>query len=242
MRYLLILFCCLYCCSATAQTLMGTIVDGKNGGNLFSVLVTNKTLHISTYSSENGEFSITAHSGDIISFSFIGFKTTQQTMPPSLGIERVKIEMIPINYELDEFVFKSKLSRYQVDSIQRKAIYKSTLSIHKATVMSPASFIAEKLSRKSKQLYKFQKNFNIWEKQQFIDYKYNKELVQKMTNLTGDTLGYFMNAYPIPYDLARATTDLELKMWIRNNYKEWKLHPTYPVNPPVVDTLKPAEQ
>jgi hypothetical protein len=30
-----------------------------------------------------------------------------------------------------------------------------------------------------------------------------------------------MYAYPMAYDFARTATDLELKMWIRDNYREW---------------------
>ena len=42
-----------------------------------------------------------------------------------------------------------------------------------------------------------------------------------MTGFTGDTIGHFMYAYPMPYEFARSASDLELKMWIRNNSKEW---------------------
>jgi hypothetical protein len=37
-----------------------------------------------------------------------------------------------------------------------------------------------------------------------------------------------MNAYPMDYDYARAATDLELKMWIRFHYREWKKNPVIP--------------
>jgi hypothetical protein len=53
-------------------------------------------------------------------------------------------------------------------------------------------------------------------------------LVAALTGLTGDTVGYFMNANPMPFDYARAATDLELKMWIRYNYKQWLKNPVIP--------------
>jgi hypothetical protein len=41
------------------------------------------------------------------------------------------------------------------------------------------------------------------------------------TGLTGDSIGYFMYAYPMPYDFVHTATSLEMKMWIRYNYKQW---------------------
>jgi len=42
-----------------------------------------------------------------------------------------------------------------------------------------------------------------------------------MTGLTGDSIHLFMQQYPIDYEFARSATDLEIKMWVRNNYKQW---------------------
>jgi hypothetical protein len=60
--------------------------------------------------------------------------------------------------------------------------------------------------------------------QKFIDTRYTPELVTKLTGYTGDTMILFMNTYPMDYSFARAASDLELKMWIRNNYKEHMQH------------------
>ncbi|MEI8279809.1 MAG: hypothetical protein WCG87_08580 [Bacteroidota bacterium] len=221
MRYFYIILCSFCSLAVQAQTLRGLVLDGKNSSPLYPVSITNVTRQVSVYTAENGEFSIAAQSGDLITFSFIGYAVVKQTMPPTLGTERERIEMIPLNYELQEYIFRSKLSKYQIDSMERKATYHLALGTQHASVMSPASFIAERLSKRSKQVFKFQKNFVKWEQQQYIDYRYTPEIVQKQTGLEGDTLAYFMNSYPLSVDFARAATDLELKMWIRNNYKAW---------------------
>jgi hypothetical protein len=44
-----------------------------------------------------------------------------------------------------------------------------------------------------------------------------------------------MNTYPMDYEFARTATDLELKMWIRHNYKDYllkKMQPGVPVMQP----------
>ena len=94
--------------------------------------------------------------------------------------------------------------------------------------MSPVTFIAEKLSKRSRRIFRFQKSFNYWEDQKFIESRYTPELVQQLTKLQGDTLAWFINANPIASDYARVASELELKMWIRDNYKAWLKNPQYP--------------
>ena len=83
------------------------------------------------------------------------------------------------------------------------------------------SAIAEKFSRRAKTIYRFQKTFEAGEIEKFIDTRYYPDIVTALTGLTGDSIGHFMYACPMPYDFARAATDLEVKMWIRSNYKQW---------------------
>jgi hypothetical protein len=222
LRYYLLILLCLLGFVANAQTLKGIVTDARTGKPLSTVTVVNMVTQQATYTNEEGEFSLPAKSGQLITFSYIGFKTTQRTMPPTLNMASVRVELQPLNIELDELVVRPGYTDYQVDSIRRRSTYARVLARQKVTsIMSPFSFVADKISRKSKRAYAFQKSFNYWENQLFIDSRYTPELVNRLTHLTGDTLAHFMNTYPMPADYARAATELELKMWIRNNYKQW---------------------
>jgi hypothetical protein len=109
------------------------------------------------------------------------------------------------------------------------------------SVFSPASALAEQFNKKSKQRARFQTNFAKWENQKFIDTRYSPEQVNALTGLTGDTLAAFINAHPMPYDYARTATDLEVKMWIRYNYREWIKKPIVlpkPITIEGADTLR----
>lgn len=79
----------------------------------------------------------------------------------------------------------------------------------------------KKLSKSYKQNQRFKANFKNGIEQKYIDTRYTQSLVTALTGFAGDTLAYFMNSYPMEYSFARAATDLELKMWIRNNYKDY---------------------
>ena len=55
--------------------------------------------------------------------------------------------------------------------------------------------------------------------------RYTPELVSEMTQLEGNAVYQFMAAYPMEKDYAYVASDLEIKMWIRNNYKQWMKKP-----------------
>ncbi len=222
MRYRLLFIVLLFALPAVGQSLRGVITDAQTGKPLWPVTVVNKETQQFAYSNEFGEYSIMAKPGQKLSFSLVGYQTISQTMPPTLSAAQVNISLQHIGFELDEVIIRPRFTPYQADSIQRRRTYSRALAQRHAPVMSPVSFVAEKFSRRSKQVFRFQKNYNNWEDERFVDSRYSADLVSQLTGLQDDSLGYFMNAYSMPYDYARTATDLEIKMWIRYNYKEWK--------------------
>ncbi|RYE25122.1 MAG: hypothetical protein EOP51_05175 [Sphingobacteriales bacterium] len=223
---LLMLIAVFVCDGAAAQVLKGVVVSAQTGEPLYPVTVVNVVTQQSTYTNQQGEFAISAKSGNQLAFSFIGYKTQQKAMPPTLNIANERVEMEPLTYQLQDVIIRPGWTKYQKDSIARRETYARPLARQKVTsIMSPVSLIADKISRKSQQTYRFQKSFNYWEGERFIDSRYTPELVSILTDLNGDTLAHFMNAYPMPYDYARTATELEIKMWIRNNFKEWIAKP-----------------
>lgn len=208
--------------STFAQTLKGRVTDAGVAGPLYPVTVVNLTTQKATYTNPTGEFSIYAEAGDKIAFSFVGFKSVQYQMPISVGVHITSIKMDRISYQMQELILMPDYTPYQADSIRRVSTYRPFLNRTKSSpISSPFSFVAEKFNKRSKQIFKFKKNFGAWEDARFIDTRYTPELVYEMTGMEGDSIGHFMNANPMPYDYARAATELELKMWIRHHHREW---------------------
>lgn len=223
--------------SVFSQNLSGIVIDDYSGNPLYPVTIVNLSTQQSTYSNSDGSYSIRAMAGQTIAFSYIGYEHVEYTVAPGASNTNVKIKMYSTSYQLRELIVRPKYTPYQIDSIENKRTYAPALSLpHSNPIASPVSFIAEKLSSRSKQIFRFQKNLKEWENQRFIDTRYTPQLVSSLTGLEGDSIGYFMNAYPIDYKYARAATDLELKMWIKYNYKDW-LKNGKPVDSNLVDMV-----
>lgn len=194
----------------------------------------------------DGKYSIRADKGDEIEFSYVGYYPLSLLMPEATTTFR-RISMKRKMFSMEEVEIRPDYTPYQLDSMRRRKLYALDLNRERAsstvmgTIFSPASALAEQFNKKSKQRFRFQKNFVKWEEQKYIDTRYLPEEVAKLTNLSGDTLAAFINAYPMPTDYARTATDMEIKMWIRYNYREWIKKPI--VLPPVIpneaaDSLK----
>lgn len=229
LKKILPLILLLLCCNTYlfAQTIQGTVTD-MDGSTLPAVAVNNKTKGQVTLTDADGHYSIAANKGDNLEFSYLGYYTMTMIMPEDGSVFR-RISLKKKLFSLDEVVIGPGWTPYQMDSIERRKTYKFALDRKKErSVFSPATAIADNFSAKAKQRWRFQKNFAKWEDQKFVDTRYTPEEVATLTGLRGDTLAAFINAYPMPADYARTATDLEIKMWIKYNYRIWIKHPVVP--------------
>ncbi len=194
------------------------------GTPLAGVTVVNILTQQGTTTNDNGVYTIAANPGEMIAYSSVGYKTVKKIKPQSVIVATLNVIMEPAAYQLKEFQLRpgNLVTQYQLDSAERRSTYQVPLRFpHSNPFNSPISAIAEKFTPLSKEKFRFQKEFKEGETEKFIDTRYSPELVNTLTGFTGDTIGHFMYAYPMPYDFARSATDLEIKMWIRSNYREW---------------------
>lgn len=240
MRVLQKIFALLFLCivflspdKGLAQTLSGTIIDASDFGGIASVAIRNKQTSQIVFSDSKGNYSINAKQGDTILFFSQGYHSSQFVMPQSHSLQhQIVLQRKPVT--IQDISIRPGYTPYQLDSIDRRSSYEGALGQKKTTsAMSPFSLLADNISRKAKQRWNFQKNFALWEKQKFKDTRYSPDEVSALTGLSGDSLAAFMNAYPIPYDYARAASDLEIKLWIKNNFRQWIRHPFVPDLPDV---------
>lgn len=205
-----------------AQLLRGRVTDAGTGKPLYPVTVVNLDTRQGAYSDEQGNYSIAVRSGDHIAFTYIGYKPQQKDLSFVTGTLQFNVRLEQINYLLDEFTVRPGYTPYQIDSLQRRSTYQRSLAFpHANPFNSPISALAQLFAPTTKARFRFQKSYAKWESQLFVDTRYSPELVTQLTGLTGDSLAGFMNNTPMPYDYARSATELEVKMWIRYNYKQW---------------------
>ena len=228
MRWLLIILLCFACASADAQELTGRIIASKTYSPVADVLVANKRTGITTYTDSSGRYKIRAFEGDLLFYYRIGFYSTRQPVRVKDG-EIVTVVLEGSDVLLDEVNVEART--YKMDSLERAIIYHKPINAANEKVQTQIGFgisfsgligkMASKLTGREKRVQNFKRRFNQGEQDKFIATKYTLPLVTKTTGLTGDDALIFMDHFPMPYEFARTASDLELQMWVRNNYNQY---------------------
>ena len=232
--------------SARGQTLKGIVLDAETTKPLYPVTIVNLATEQSTTTSESGYFDLPARSGDAISFSFLGYHTEQRVANPGMDM---KVELFPLSVQLKEYILHPDYTPFQKDSAALATLYSTELNKKPVKIgfssANGGGFTGligapvQKMSKSYKRNKKFRENFQKDIEQKYIDTRYTPGLVSAITGFAGDTLAIFMNSYTMEYSFARAATELEIKMWIRNNYKDYlKTQPNIKSGPDSVENKR----
>jgi hypothetical protein len=206
-----------------AQTVSGTVVDKESGLPVKGVQITAvNDANAKTVTDAQGRFTLSGTGGESFYIAAPGYAQQIRRAPELVGNVPWRIQLQLFSVSLGEVRVRPFSEGYQLDSFSRVKTYERALARQRSGGMSPVSFLAERISPKQRRLFAFQNDFARMEDEKFIDSRYTPELTAEMTKLSGDSLAHFMNQNPMPYDFARAATDLEIKMWIKDRYKSWK--------------------
>jgi hypothetical protein len=84
-------------------------------------------------------------------------------------------------------------------------------------VLSPFSW----LSGKQQQTRQLKKDLPVQEEQAYIDFRFNKQQVARLTGLTGDSLQSFMVRYRPTYEFCRKSSESDMLDYINNCLKAY---------------------
>jgi hypothetical protein len=221
----------LYCHCLFAQNKV-VVIDKLSGAPLPNAVVANKHTKVTSRTNEQGICNLSYTKGDTLLCSHPGFY---------FSVKRVyrlpdTIYMNPVQNKLQEVEVKSPYAKYYEDSVERALTYRKTIkdAKHKPQmnmsngiafdgVISELAYVASGKKKKNKAFVKQLEEDN---KQRYIALRYNTQLVEKLTSLKGNAAILFIQYNPMQYEFARAATDLEIQMWVRHHYDEWKANPS----------------
>lgn len=127
---------------------------------------------------------------------------------------------------------------YRLDSLQNRLDYEKTFNYKKTSLGTMTNIgpngagidINELIRtfqfRKKKSMLKFQQRLLLQEQEKFIDYRFNKALVRRLTNLDSTELDQFMQVYRPSYEFTLYTSDFEFQSYIKDSFEKYKLRKT----------------
>lgn len=232
MRLLLLLFFTTIRFCSLGQTVHGIVSDSEHDQPVVNATVVNKANGTAAITDADGRFSIAAQNGDVLRFAHMSYNANSVIVAAGNTAD-LRVKMVPNEVMLQRVIISSR-TKYQKDSAERHEMYGHELN--RTLVAKPKmtlgtgigiaggfGWLADKITGNSKSAKRFRKGFASDDEVKFIDSRYNTDVVALIIDMKDpDSIATFINHYPMEYDFARAATELEIKAWVRANYREYK--------------------
>ncbi|MDB5251158.1 MAG: hypothetical protein JWP27_327 [Flaviaesturariibacter sp.] len=231
-RLFLLFICCAFLHSAWGQyQLKGTVYDSSHTYPLESVSVMT-TAGRGTVSNGNGAYQVEVSDRDSIWFSYLGKPTRKFAVKRITDLNQFDIALqVPVTVLRE---IKITPRNYRQDSLQNRMDYAKAFDFQRPNLSTMTSIgpngagidldelIRVFQFRKNRSMAAFQKRLLQQEQEKFIDHRFSRALVRRLTELTGDDLETFMVKYRPPYDFVLLTGDYDFQAYIRQSFKEFK--------------------
>lgn len=222
----------LFSSGAVAQdVLYGKVYKKASEEVLLSVSVHNISQKKYNTTDVGGNFKIAAKRGDTIVFTSAGYKPDTAFVSDWMfnGREIFTVYM-DLNVKELPTVRVGDLSNYQLDSIKRKEDYAYLDQFHKVKLAGGKTFSdgvglsfspIDYFSRVQVQRRRLQRRLAQNEKEYYIDSRWPRAYVARVTGLKGDSLQLFLYRYRPSYAFCRKATNEDILLYINGSLKKF---------------------
>lgn len=185
-----------------------------------------------TVTNSEGYYEIEVNEKDSVWFSYLGKPTIRYAVSKIFDAEHFDISLhinIPV---LKEVIVRRR--NYHLDSIQNRLDYEKAFNFRRPNVESMTSIgpmgagidIEELIKlfqfRKNRRMESLRERLLQQERDKYIDYKFNKALVRRLTALSGPELDSFMVKYRPSYEFILVTPEYDFQLYIKKAFSEFR--------------------
>lgn len=239
---LLVISVCLFA-GARAQviTISGTVYDISARRPLEAVGVLS-TSGRGTITDSLGKYTITVPAKDSIWFSLIGKTTMKYPVDTITNLDNFNVMIHIRSFELPEV--KVRNSYYKFDSVQNRKDYarifdfrKPGLRLSNSPTYNPGGLtvgfdLDEIINmfrvKRNRSILSLQKRLLDQEQEKYVNNRYSKQFVRKITKLPSPELDTFMVRYRPDYEVVQLLNDLELGYYIQQSFEQYKASKNVP--------------
>jgi len=213
------------------QFLTGKLFKKESTEILVSVSIHNITHQHYDLSEENGSYRIQAMPGDRVIFTMVGYKADTLTVTTEMLSGDYPIYLEPKAQTLQAFTVGS-LSNYQLDSMARRNEYSwiydhgSSPRVERDRKGADGVGVSIDLFRNAssgdKMRERLKKRLTKEEQEYYVDFRYPREYIARLTRLQGDSLQKFVTQYRPSYDYCRKAATVDILVFISDNIKKFR--------------------
>lgn len=216
---------------AQLYKIRGTVYDSSRNYPLEAVSVLSSSGR-GAVTNEDGIYEIDVSEKDSIWFSYLGKPTMKFPVASIQNTLQFDISLhinIPTLKEV-----KIRPRNYRQDSLQNRQDYAKIFNYQKPKLKTVTpqygagvGFDLDEIVnmfrfRRNRSMAGFQKRLLEQEQEKFIEYRYSKSLVRRLTLLTGAELDSFMRIYRPSYTFTRFANDYDFQAWIKNAFLRYR--------------------
>ncbi len=215
-----------------SYVIRGVVYDSSRNYPLEAVSVLS-TSGTGTITNAEGSYEIRVTEKDSIWFSYLNKPTIKFPVIKIGNPMQFDISLqvsVPVLREVKVFP-----KNYKLDSIRNRQDYAKVFNYRKPGLrIVPQSsggvgvgFDVNELInvfrfRRNQSMLSFQQRLLVEEQEKFIDYRFNKALVRRLTQLEGVELDKFMELFRPPYTFTKLSGDYEFRMYIKQSFYRYK--------------------
>jgi hypothetical protein len=232
-KFFTALFCIVFATSLHAQytTISGVVYDISGRRPVEAVMV-NSNSNVSTTDSL-GRYIIVLKAKDSIWFSLFGKSTPKFPIDTITDPHNFNVMIHVMGYDLPEVRVRN--SNYRFDSIQNRNDYAKFFNYqapgiklsNNQQLFGPAGMTIGFDLNELVNMFRFHRNRNLQflqnrllaqEQEKYVNSRFTKRFVQKLTRLEGDALIKFMNYSRPTYEMLGLLNELELGVYIQKRF------------------------
>lgn len=231
---LILVACCILTKTFSQVKVSGRVYDISQYRPLEAVSVLS-TSGFGTVSDSLGYYSIIVNENDSIWFSYLNKPTPKY---PVLAIKNIRNFEISLHVNTTELKEVRIMPRnYRMDSIQNRLDYAKAFNFRKPGLSTSVGVgtnpgvgldINELINsfkfRRNKRMLAFQQQLLLDEETRFIDHRFSRALIVKLTGLKGKELDNFIEKYRPDADFVRYSTDYEFQNYIKKCFSHYQTY------------------
>jgi hypothetical protein len=234
-KFLLFLFCILISTATIAQfTVSGAVLD-KSKINLVEGALVYSTGGQQTATDSAGKYSIQVFPGDSLYFVYNNKPTQKFAVSKIVNSSQFDVSIhVFVNSKysmLKEVVVYSKT--FKEDSLENRQAYAKEFEYQKPrfeTSMGPGGAVGADVNelinifrfKRNKRLKAFQNRLEEQEQEKYVNYRFNKLFVGRITGLKSPVLDTFLVWYRPTYEFASGSDELTFNQYILNAFYQFQ--------------------
>lgn len=197
----------------------GTVRDAATHLPLAEAEVRNAISGRITFTDSAGSYQMEARNLDWLMFSAPNHEPDSMRINDLYTHQLIDVVLQRNSYGLRPVEVLGHRLDYSRDSAMDRSWFAPALDQQKTrglqAAMSPVSALYDALSGRQKRLWRFQRDYEKYQEQQYIRSRVRPGQIQELFGLGGDSLNAFLNWYKPSYLYVRQTTDYDLLMDIK---------------------------